>query len=46
MKFVYRVSFLTYCQIMHEARKSGMKETEYVTKNFGLLGECVKVEIM
>lgn len=46
MKYIYKMSRKMYQETLEDARKCEMTVAEYVTATFGLLGECVKVEIM
>lgn len=46
MKYIYRMSRKMFCETLAEARESKMKIEKYITANFGIRGECVKVEII
>lgn len=44
MKYIYRMSRKMFYETLVEARESKMKLEKYITANFGIRGECVKVE--
>lgn len=46
MKYIYKMSREMFWKTFADAEESKMTVEEYITKTFGLLGECVKVEIM
>lgn len=46
MEYIYRMSRKMFLETCEDARKDKMSVEKYVTVNFGLLGECVKVEII
>lgn len=46
MKYIYRMSRQMFFATLVEAQKSKMKVEQYITANFGIRGECVKVEII
>lgn len=46
MKYIYKMSMEMFLETSKDAMESGMTIEKYVTKTFGLLGECVKVKII
>lgn len=46
MKYIYRMSRGMFYATLAEAQGSNMKVEQYITANFGIRGECVKVEII
>ena len=46
MKYVYRMSRKMFLETLADAKGCGMCITQYITKNFGIIGECIKVEII
>lgn len=46
MKYIYKMSFSMYLELLRNALESRESVEEYITKTFGLLGECVKVEVI
>lgn len=46
MKYIYRMSKDAYILAKIDARKSGMSVERYITEYFGLLGKCIKVEVV
>lgn len=46
MKYIYRMSKKMFLETLSDAKESKMSVEKYITANFGLLGECVKVEII
>lgn len=45
MEYIYRMSKRAYMETVKDAMVQGMTVEQYVTKTFGLLGKCIKVEI-
>lgn len=46
MKYVYRMSRKMFWETADDAREAGIGITKYITENFGLRGECIKIEII
>lgn len=46
MKYIYRTSKRAFYRIFIEAYESHMKIEQYVTENFGIRGECARVEVI
>lgn len=46
MKYIYKMSRKMYHETAFDANRARMTIKEYITKTFGLIGECVKVEII
>lgn len=45
MKYVYRMPLKMFMEVSVEAKESKMSIRAYITKNFGIRGECIKVEV-
>lgn len=45
-KYIYKMSRDMYWATVFDAERCGMSITEYVTRYFGIIGECIKVEII
>ncbi len=46
MKYIYRMTRKMFYATLSEAKENNMKVEQYITANFGIRGECVKVEII
>lgn len=46
MKYIYKMSREMFWETAQDAWDSKMTIEEYITKTFGIIGECVKVEII
>lgn len=46
MKYVYRMSKDMFYETLADAKRCSMHITQYITENFGLIGECIKVEVI
>lgn len=46
MKYIYRMSRRMFFATLKDIQEDHMKLEKYITANFGLRGECVKVEII
>lgn len=46
MEYIYRMSRKMYLETVADAKDCKMTIEQYVTSAFGLLGKCVKVEIV
>lgn len=46
MKYIYRMSRQMFFETAVDARNANMTVEKYITATFGLLGECVKVEVV
>lgn len=46
MKYIYKMSRSMFNETLIDAAKCGMSLPRYITAYFGIIGECVRVEII